>query len=41
MVVGLGGVGLAAIMGAYQVGASKIIGVDINTDKFKKAEEFG
>ena len=41
MVVGLGGVGLAAIMGAHKVGASKIIGVDINPDKFDRAQEFG
>ena len=40
-VIGLGGVGLAAVMGAVKVGASKIIGVDINTDKFPRAQEFG
>ena len=31
---GLGAVGLAAIMGAKQAGATKIIGVDINPGKF-------
>ena len=40
-VIGLGGVGLASVMGAVKVGASKIIGVDINPDKFPKAIEFG
>jgi S-(hydroxymethyl)glutathione dehydrogenase/alcohol dehydrogenase len=30
---GLGGVGLAAIMGAKKAGAAKIIGVDINPAK--------
>lgn len=32
---GLGAVGLAAIMGCKSAGASKIIGVDINPDKFE------
>ena len=41
LVIGLGGVGLAAIMGAVKVGASRIIGVDINPGKFTKATEFG
>lgn len=31
---GLGGVGLAAVMGCKDAGASSIIGVDINPDKF-------
>lgn len=34
LVIGLGGVGLAAVMGAVKVGASRIIGVDINASKF-------
>jgi S-(hydroxymethyl)glutathione dehydrogenase / alcohol dehydrogenase len=38
---GLGAVGLAVIMGCKDAGASKIIGVDINADKFKIAKEFG
>lgn len=41
MIVGLGGVGLAGIMGAVKAGAKKIIGVDINSNKFAKAKEFG
>lgn len=41
LVIGLGGVGLAAIMGAVKAGATQIIGVDINADKFEKATEFG
>jgi S-(hydroxymethyl)glutathione dehydrogenase/alcohol dehydrogenase len=40
-VFGLGGVGLAAIMGAKEAGAAKIIGVDINPDKFELARSFG
>ncbi|UYV63115.1 Fdh [Cordylochernes scorpioides] len=31
---GLGGVGLAAILGCRDQGAARIIGVDVNTDKF-------
>ncbi|XP_065829262.1 alcohol dehydrogenase class-3-like [Oscarella lobularis] len=38
---GLGAVGLAAIMGAKQAGATKIIGVDINPGKFDLAKSFG
>ena len=38
---GLGAVGLAAIMGCQVAGATRIIGVDINPDKFGKAKEFG
>ena len=34
LVVGLGGVGLAAVMGGVKAGASRIIGVDINPSKF-------
>ena len=40
-VFGLGGVGLAVIMGLKAAGASKIIGIDINEDKFPLAKEFG
>lgn len=32
---GLGAVGLATLMGCKAAGASKIIGVDINSDKFE------
>lgn len=38
---GLGAVGLAAVMGCKAAGATRIIGVDINPDKFKLAEQFG
>nr|CAB3220131.1 Ciadh3 alcohol dehydrogenase class 3 [Phallusia mammillata] len=38
---GLGAVGLAVVMGCKAAGASRIIGVDINTKKFETAKEFG
>jgi len=38
---GLGAVGLAVIMGCKAAGASRIIGVDLNPDKFGTAKEFG
>jgi len=34
-VFGLGAVGLASIMGCKKAGATRIIGVDINADKFE------
>lgn len=40
-VFGLGAVGLAVIMGCQKAGASRIIGIDINPNKFKTAEQFG
>lgn len=40
-VFGLGGVGLSTIMGCKAAGASRIIGIDINKDKFAKAKELG
>uniref|UniRef100_A0A8C5MRR2 Alcohol dehydrogenase 6 n=1 Tax=Leptobrachium leishanense TaxID=445787 RepID=A0A8C5MRR2_9ANUR len=40
-VFGLGGVGLSTVIGCKVAGASKIIGVDINSDKFAKAKEMG
>ncbi|XP_044060523.1 alcohol dehydrogenase class-3-like [Siniperca chuatsi] len=40
-VFGLGAVGLAAVMGCKAAGAKRIIGVDINPDKFEKAKMFG
>lgn len=40
-VFGLGALGLAAIMGCNAAGAARIIGVDLNPDKFKTAQEFG
>ncbi|XP_053559447.1 alcohol dehydrogenase 1-like isoform X2 [Bombina bombina] len=40
-VFGLGGVGLAVVMGCKAAGASRIFGIDINEDKFEKAKELG
>ncbi|KAH0615872.1 hypothetical protein JD844_026466 [Phrynosoma platyrhinos] len=40
-IFGLGGVGLSIIIGCKTAGASRIIGVDINKDKFAKARELG
>nr|P25406.2 RecName: Full=Alcohol dehydrogenase 1B; AltName: Full=Alcohol dehydrogenase I-B; Short=ADH IB [Saara hardwickii] len=40
-VFGLGGVGLSAVMGCKAAGASRIIGIDINKEKFPKAKELG
>ncbi|WP_142828279.1 zinc-dependent alcohol dehydrogenase family protein [Planococcus soli] len=40
-VVGLGGVGLSALLGAIAAGASRIVAVDINENKLKQAKELG
>lgn len=40
-VFGLGTVGLAAVMGCKAAGASSIIGIDVNADKFEFAKKFG
>ncbi len=40
-VFGLGGVGLSAIQGAAIAKAGRIVAVDINTDKFELAKQFG
>lgn len=40
-VFGLGGIGLNVIQGAKMVGASKIIGIDINDKRREIAEKFG
>ncbi|TDT41474.1 S-(hydroxymethyl)glutathione dehydrogenase/alcohol dehydrogenase [Halospina denitrificans] len=40
-VFGLGAIGLAVIQGAQMAGASRIIAIDINTDKFDMARQFG
>lgn len=40
-VFGLGGIGLNVIQGAKMVGASKIIGIDLNEEKVALAKEFG
>ncbi|KAG8518364.1 Alcohol dehydrogenase E chain, partial [Galemys pyrenaicus] len=41
VVFGLGGVGLSVVMGCKAAGAARIIGVDINKDKFARAREVG
>ncbi|XP_062561506.1 alcohol dehydrogenase class-3-like [Armigeres subalbatus] len=38
---GLGTVGLAAVMGCKAAGATRIIGIDINPEKFETAKQFG
>ncbi|KAB2635128.1 alcohol dehydrogenase [Pyrus ussuriensis x Pyrus communis] len=40
-VFGLGAVGLAAAEGARMSGASRIIGVDLNSSRFEEAKKFG
>ncbi|VEI48730.1 putative alcohol dehydrogenase class III [Actinobacillus equuli] len=40
-IFGLGGIGLAAIIGARMAGAGRIIAIDINPAKFEKAKELG
>jgi len=40
-VFGLGGIGLAVIQGAVQAKAARIIGIDLNPDKFALAREMG
>lgn len=40
-IFGLGGIGLAAIIGARMAGAGRIIGIDTNPTKFEKAKELG
>lgn len=40
-VVGLGGIGLSALIGAKASGASRIIAVDLNETKLEKARELG
>ncbi|KAK1262655.1 Alcohol dehydrogenase-like 3 [Acorus gramineus] len=40
-VLGLGGVGIAVVMGAKLMGASRIIGVDVNDKKKETGEAFG
>ncbi len=40
-IFGLGGIGLAAIIGARMSEAGRIIAIDINPDKFAKAKELG
>ncbi|MGB5766782.1 MAG: S-(hydroxymethyl)glutathione dehydrogenase/class III alcohol dehydrogenase [Arenicellales bacterium] len=40
-IFGLGGIGLSAVIGSVMAGASRIIGVDINEDKFPLARQLG
>lgn len=40
-VVGLGGIGLSALLGALAAGASRVVAVDINDHKLKQAKELG
>jgi S-(hydroxymethyl)glutathione dehydrogenase/alcohol dehydrogenase len=40
-IIGLGGIGLAAVQGAVMAGAERIIGIDTNPAKFKLAMQFG
>ena len=40
-IFGLGGIGLSAIIGSVMAGAERIIGIDINTDKFDIARKLG
>ena len=40
-VFGLGGIGLNVIQGARLVGATRIIGVDLNNDRIEMAKKFG
>lgn len=40
-VFGLGGIGLSCIQGAVMAGAERIIGIDINPDKFSFARQLG
>ncbi|XP_071982803.1 alcohol dehydrogenase 1-like [Engystomops pustulosus] len=40
-VFGLGGVGLAVVIGCKLAGASRIIGIDVKKDKFERAKELG
>ena len=40
-ILGLGGIGLSAIIGARMAGAGRIIGIDINESKFDLAKQLG
>lgn len=40
-IVGLGGVGLSALLGAISAGASRIIAIDINDEKLEYAKKLG
>ena len=40
-VIGLGGVGLSAVLGALGAGAAEVIAIDVNPDKLALARELG
>ncbi|MFP6556721.1 zinc-dependent alcohol dehydrogenase family protein [Paraburkholderia sp. B3] len=40
-VIGLGGVGLAALLGALAAGASRVVAIDVNPDKLELARALG
>jgi alcohol dehydrogenase len=40
-VVGLGGVGLSALLGAYAAGAAQIVAIDLSDEKLRLARELG
>lgn len=40
-IVGMGGVGMAALLGAYAAGAAQVIAIDTNPDKLAKAKLLG
>ncbi|RKQ35778.1 zinc-dependent alcohol dehydrogenase family protein [Oceanobacillus halophilus] len=40
-IVGLGGIGLSAMLGAVAAGASRVVAVDVNDNKLKQALELG
>lgn len=40
-IFGLGGVGLSAILGAVKAKAARIIGIDVNPEKFEMAKQLG
>jgi len=40
-IFGLGGIGLSCVQGAVMAGAERIIGIDINPDKFEFAKQLG
>ncbi|KAJ1206354.1 hypothetical protein NDU88_001761 [Pleurodeles waltl] len=41
VIFGLGGIGLSVVIGCKSAGAARIIGIDINPNKFAKAKELG
>ena len=41
LVIGAGGVGLSAVMGAHLLGASPLVAVDVSDDKLQLARRLG